>query len=115
MNKGREGQRIRSGATRRGTVQYITGYSNRPPCLCLHVRLNIRIAELIPRPIRPPSVASNIPGLVGENESSERRARVMSDVCKLLPNIRAILGHHRYSESVPSDVDTIFCEPHESF
>ena len=106
---------IRSSVRRRATVQHITADSNHPPSLWFHIWVNIRcIGELMPRPIIPPSVSSELLGFVDEDEPCERRTRAVNGVCELLPNINAILRHHRHSERVPSDVDAIFCDPDQS-
>jgi hypothetical protein len=91
-------------------------YSNRPPCLCSRVRRNIcRICKPMPYPILPPSVPCKVLGFVDEEEPREGRARAIDGVREPLSNVCRILGHHRLSESVPSNLDALFCDPNEGF
>lgn len=89
--------------------------SEGPPSLEIHVRPDIDIAKLMPRPITSPSVPRRVLGFVDEDEPCQRRTRVMNSVRELPPDISTVLGHHRYSERVPSDVYAVFREPRKCF
>lgn len=89
--------------------------SEGPPSLQIHVRPDIDIAKLMPRPITSPSVPRRVLGFVDEDEPCQRRTRVMNSVRELPPDISTVLGHHRYSERVPSDVYAVFREPRKCF
>ena len=69
----------------------------------------------MPRPITSPSVPRRVLGFVDEDEPCQRRTRVMNSVRELPPDISTVLGHHRYSERVPSDVYAVFREPRKCF
>ena len=85
------------------------GISKQPPRLWGHVLFNI--GKFPSRSALLPLVSGKFFGFVDENERLERRTRPIDGLRKLLSNICAILRHHWLSEGMPSDVDTIFCEP----
>jgi len=60
-------------------------------------------------------VAGRFLGFVDENERLERRTRPVDGFRKLFSNVYAILGHHRLSEGVPSNIDAILRKPHQGF